>query len=75
MTTEAANDLLNQQVEMAQQSNKFRPPKRGVSLSKSTGIEYNAKLQKIVKEIKKDINRLIMPLVRELIAIGRLGKV
>lgn len=44
-----------------------RPRKaKGVQLSKSTGIEYNARLQLIVREINKDITSQLMPLLRKL---------
>ncbi len=39
---------------------------KGVKLSTGTGISFNAKLQAIVREIKKDINTQLMPLLRQL---------
>lgn len=49
--------------------NEFANRKRkakGVPLSKGTGVEYNAELQRIIREIKKDINERLVPLVRKL---------
>jgi SPP1 gp7 family putative phage head morphogenesis protein len=39
---------------------------KGVKLSTSTGISFNADLQRIVREIKKDINEQLMPMLRQL---------
>lgn len=42
-----------------------RKPK-GVEMSRSTGIEYAAKLKRIVTGIRKDINEQLIPLLRKL---------
>lgn len=39
---------------------------KGVKLSTVTGISFNAKLQAIVREIKKDINTQLIPMLRQL---------
>ena len=36
-----------------------------VELSKATGIDYNAELQRILRAMRKDINQKIMPIVRQ----------
>ncbi len=66
MTSKIANEMLNQQLERAAAHRKPRPPKKGVQPSKSVGISYNAKLQRIVQEIREDINSQIMPLIIKL---------
>lgn len=53
-------ELLKQQLEQITVKKKAK----GVQLSASTGISYNAKLQKMLKEVKKDIDRELIPLVR-----------
>jgi SPP1 gp7 family putative phage head morphogenesis protein len=35
-----------------------------VELSKATGIDYNAELQRIVRAVRKDVNAEVMPVVR-----------
>ncbi len=60
------SDLLNKQLANAQLVRKRTPPKKGVPASKSTGIQYNTQLQKLVKQIKLDINEHIVSLVRDL---------
>lgn len=62
MATKISNEILNQQLEQLPQ----KAPKKGVELSKATGIDYNSELQKMVKEVHKDINTFILPLVRQL---------
>lgn len=39
---------------------------KSVRLSKSSGVRYNAELQRIVNAVRKDINKTILPLVRRL---------
>jgi len=56
-------DLLEQQLKSITERKDIRP--KPVELSKATGIEYNALLQKLVREIKKDVNQLL-PLLRDL---------
>lgn len=45
-----------------EQKKKFK----AIKPAKQIGVSYNAKLQKIVNEIRKDINNQIMPLLRNL---------
>lgn len=45
---------------------KLKKKPKGVELSRSTGIRYNAELQKIVNEINADIRALILPMLRKL---------
>lgn len=56
-------DLLEQQLKSITERKDIRP--KPVELSKATGIEYNALLKKMVKEIKADVQQL-MPLLRQL---------
>lgn len=58
----ANNELLQQQLEQVPVKKKPKP----VEPSTSTGISYNARLKAIVKEIKKDVDTILMPLLRKL---------
>jgi len=58
-----SEDLLEQQLKSITERKDIRP--KPVELSKATGIEYNALLKKLVREIKKDVNQLL-PLLRQL---------
>ena len=55
-------ELLEQQLN---QATKRKKPK-GITPAFAVGISYNADLQRIVREVSKDINSQIMPLVRSL---------
>ena len=57
------NELLQEQLE--QIANRRRKAK-GVEMSASTGIQYNARLQQLVREIRKDINEILLPQLRKL---------
>ena len=56
-------DLLQQQLNQATRTRSIKP--KPVELSKSTGVQYNAMLKKLVREIKQDVNQLL-PLLRDL---------
>lgn len=58
-----SQDLLEQQLKSITERKDIRP--KPVELSKATGIEYNALLKKLVREIKNDVNQLL-PLLRQL---------
>lgn len=58
-----SQDLLEQQLKSITERKDIRP--NPVELSKATGIEYNALLKKLVREIKNDVNQLL-PLLRQL---------
>lgn len=60
MTTSA--ELLEQQLNQATKRRKPKP----IAPALSVGISYNADLQRIVREVSKDINTQLMPLVRNL---------
>lgn len=60
------NDLLNKQLAYAQQLRKRNPPKKGIEASKSVGINYNVQLQKLIKQVKLDIQNNILSLVKQL---------
>lgn len=54
--------LLQQQLEGVAVKRKAKP----VQASAATGVSYNARLRAIVKEIKKDVDTILMPLLRKL---------
>lgn len=56
-------DLLTQQLNQASVTRVIKP--KPVELSKSTGVQYNAMLRKLTREIKRDVNQLL-PLLRDL---------
>lgn len=59
-----SSELLAQQIEeITEQSNKKIKP---VEPSQSTAVEYNAALQALVKQIKKDIDTDIVPMLKKL---------
>lgn len=60
MTT--SKELLEQQLNQAA---KRKKPK-GIEPALAVGISYNADLQRIVREVTKDINTQLMPLIRNL---------
>lgn len=57
------NELLQDQLE--QIANRERKA-RGIEMSAQTGIQYNARLQQLVREIRKDINQILLPQLRKL---------
>ncbi len=62
MVAITSQELLQAQLEQAN----TRRQAKGVELSRSTGVSFNALLQKMVREIRKDVDRTILPLLREL---------
>ncbi len=60
MTT--SKDLLAQQLNQITERRKLKPVEPALQL----GISYNSDLQRIVREIQKDVNKSIVPLVRSL---------
>lgn len=62
MTAITSQQLLTQQLN---QATKRKKPK-GIKAPVAVGISYNAELQRIVREISKDVNETIVPLVRTL---------
>lgn len=57
-----SKELLEQQLNQA--AKRKRP--KGVEQALAVGISYNADLQRIVREVAKDINTQLMPLIRNL---------
>ena len=65
MTTPiTSQQILEQQVQQVMTQRRKQP--RGVELSKRTGIQYNAQLQALTREVKKDIDEQLVPLLRKL---------
>ncbi len=62
MTATTSQELLTQQLN---QVTKRKKPK-GIKAPVAVGIAYNAELQRMVREVSKDINENIVPLVRAL---------
>lgn len=58
-----SQELLEQQLNQKSTKREIKP--KPVELSKGTGIQYNATLKKLVREIKRDVNQLL-PLLRDL---------
>lgn len=60
-----SKDLLKQQLEDIAEK---KPSKnvKPVDVSKSTGIQYNVQMQKMIKSIKQDIDRKLLPVLRKL---------
>lgn len=63
MARDFRNELLQQQLEMY---NPRARRAREVNMSRSTGISYNAELQKMVRQIRRDFDEIVMPIVRGL---------
>lgn len=59
-----SQEILEQQVQEITSQRRKQP--RGVQLSKRTGIQYNAELQSLTREVKKDIDEQLVPLLRKL---------
>jgi SPP1 gp7 family putative phage head morphogenesis protein len=52
--------------ELLQQQLSDTPPKKGIKPAVRVGIEYNSALQLITREIKKDIDTVLIPALRKL---------
>lgn len=59
-----SKEILEQQVQQVMSQRRKSP--RGVELSKRTGVQYNTQLQFLTREVKKDIDDMLVPLLREL---------
>lgn len=59
-----SKELIEQSVQEIMTQRRKTP--KGVELSKRTGIEYNTQLQLLVRQIKKDIDADLIPLLRKL---------
>lgn len=62
MAATTSNELLEQQLNQATKRRKPKP----IEPALAVGVSYNADLQRIVREIAKDINTQLMPLIRNL---------
>jgi SPP1 gp7 family putative phage head morphogenesis protein len=56
-------DLLDQQLAQVESS----APAKPIEPAKQIGISYNAELQRMIKAIRKDINELLTPQIKELV--------
>lgn len=56
------NELLKQQLEEATKRRKPAPIKE----PRAVGVSYNAELQRLVRQIKSDVNQYLVPLLRDL---------
>ena len=59
-----SQEILEQQIQEITSQRRKQP--RGVELSKRTGIEYNSQLQFLTREVKKDIDEQLIPLLCKL---------
>lgn len=59
-----SKELLEQQVQEVMTQRRKSP--RGVEMSKRTGVQYNTQLQFLTREVKKDIDDQLIPLLRNL---------
>lgn len=66
MSSKAIKELRQQHLKEAMENRPRRRQIEGVSLSRQAGIMYNARLQRLVNQIKKRIDANIIPLIKTL---------
>lgn len=64
MVAITSKELLEQQIDEIMSRRRKEP--KGIQLSTRTGIQYNAQLQYLTNEVKKDIDQQLIPLLRQL---------